>query len=174
MSSSANRSNRSSSAPSTPRSTPSSKPRHSGSAKAKSPFSMRRRPPRPPRPTTWFSAALGSYGSNRRSDRAEHSSAAQCFEHRREMLGGGAVEAFEPVLIEERGERRLAESCLPEDPEERGRRFVGFPLQRRQRGGALGRNTIERVRTRPQPELDEPSPFGRSEHEMGDFVQDDI
>src|SRR6266404_4659773 len=114
MSSSAYRSNRSSSAPSTPRSTPSSKPRHSGSARAKSPFSMARRP-RPPPPTTWFSAALGSYGSNRHSDRAEHSAAAQCFEHRREMLGSGAVEALEPVLIEEGGERRLAESRFPED-----------------------------------------------------------
>src|SRR6266481_6135501 len=164
MSSSANRSNRSSSAPSTPRSTPSSKLRHCGSARAKSPFSTRRRRPRPLRPTTEFSAALGSYGSNRRSDRAEHSSAAQCFEHRREMLGSGAVEAFEPVLIEERGERRLAESRLPDDPEQRGRRFVGFALQRRQRGGALGRNTIERVRARPEAELHKTTPFGRSQH----------
>src|SRR5215831_9978963 len=162
MSSSAPRSSRSSSAPSTPRSTPSFKPRHCGSAKAKSPFSTRRRQPRRPPPTTSFSAALGSSGSNRRSDRAEHSSAAQCFEHRREMLGSGAVEAFEPVLIKKGGERRLAEHRLPDDPEQRGRRFVGFALQRRQDRGALGGNTIERVRTGAQPELDEPSPFRRS------------
>src|ERR1700732_4962082 len=144
MSSSANRSNRSSSAPFTPRSTPSSRPTHSGSARAKSPFSMRRRRPRPPPPTTSFSAALGSYGSNRRSGRAEHSSVQYLWEHRREMRRSGAVEALEPVLIEEGGERRLAESRFPEDPEQRGRRFVGFALRRRQRGGALGRNTIER------------------------------
>jgi len=90
------------------------------------------------------------------------------------MLGSRAVEAFEPVLIEEGGERRLAESRLPDDSEQRGRRFVGFALQRRQRGGALGRSTIERVRTGSEAELHNTAPFGRSQHEMGDFVQDDI
>jgi hypothetical protein len=90
------------------------------------------------------------------------------------MLGSRAVEAFEPVLIEKGSQRRLAESRLPDDPEQRGRRFVGFALQKRQRRGAFGRNTIERVRTRPEAELHKTSPLGRSQREMGDFVQDYI
>jgi len=59
------------------------------------------------------------------------------------MLGSGAVEAFEPVLIEERGERRLAEPRLPNDPEQRGRRLVGLALQHRHSRRTLGRGTIE-------------------------------
>jgi len=34
------------------------------------------------------------------------------------MGGSRTFEAFEPILIEERGERRLAESRLPDDPEQ--------------------------------------------------------
>jgi hypothetical protein len=34
------------------------------------------------------------------------------------MRWRGAVQAFEPVLIEERGERWLAEGRLPDDPEQ--------------------------------------------------------
>jgi len=90
------------------------------------------------------------------------------------MRRSGAVEAFEPVLIEKGGERRLAERRLPDDPQQRGRRFVGFAFQRRQGRGALGRNTIERVRTRSKAEIHKTAPIGRSQHEMGDFVQDDI
>ena len=90
------------------------------------------------------------------------------------MLRSRAVEAFEPVLIEKGSQRRLAESRLPDDPEQRGRRFVGFAFQRRQGRGALGRNTIERVRTRPEAEIHKTAPIRRSQHEMGDFVQDDI
>ena len=90
------------------------------------------------------------------------------------MRGSGAVNAFEPVLIEKGGQRRLAESRLPDDPEQRGRRFVGLALQGRQACSALGRNPIDRVGARSEPELDEPSPLGRSQHKMGNFVQDHI
>jgi hypothetical protein len=34
------------------------------------------------------------------------------------MGGGRAFEPFQPVLIEERGERRLTELRLPDDPEQ--------------------------------------------------------
>jgi len=47
------------------------------------------------------------------------------------MGGGPSVEPFEPILIEERRERRLAERRLPYDPEERGRRLILLPRQRR-------------------------------------------
>ena len=90
------------------------------------------------------------------------------------MARGRAVEAFEPILVEERGERRLSERRLPDDPEQRGRRLIRLALQRRQHRSALGRVTVERVRTGPEPELDEPSPLGRGQREMGDFVQDHV
>jgi hypothetical protein len=45
------------------------------------------------------------------------------------MCRSGAVDTFEPVLIEEGGERRLAESGLPDDPEQRGRCFIGFAVR---------------------------------------------
>ena len=90
------------------------------------------------------------------------------------MSGGRAVEPFEPILIEERGERRLAEFRLPEDPEKRGRRLILLALERRHDRGALGRLAIERVGSRPEPELDEPAPLGRCQREMGDLVQDHV
>ena len=90
------------------------------------------------------------------------------------MSGGRTVEPFEPILIEKRGERRLAERRLPEDPEKRGRRLILLALERRQYRGALGRVAIERVGSRPEPELDEPAPLGRGQREMGDLMQDYI
>jgi hypothetical protein len=40
-----------------------------------------------------------------------------------------SVEPFEPILIEERGERRLTELSLPEDPQQRGRGLVRLAFQ---------------------------------------------
>ena len=57
------------------------------------------------------------------------------------MVCGRSVEPFEPILIEERGECRLPELRLPDDPEQRGRCLV----QWRQNHGALGRLAIECV-----------------------------
>ena len=37
-----------------------------------------------------------------------------------------AIQPFEPVLIEKRGERRLAQFRLPHYAQERGRRLVGL------------------------------------------------
>jgi hypothetical protein len=90
------------------------------------------------------------------------------------MVGGRAVEALEPILVEERGERWLSEGRFPDDPKQRGRRLIRLARQRRQHRSALGRVTVERVRTRPEPELDEPSALRRGQHEMGGFVQDHI
>ena len=39
-------------------------------------------------------------------------------EDRGEMRSGRAIETLKPVLIEERGERGLAESRLPDNPEQ--------------------------------------------------------
>jgi hypothetical protein len=90
------------------------------------------------------------------------------------MVGGPAVEALEPILVEERGQRRLSEGRFPDDPKQRGRRLIRLACQRRQHRSALGRVTVDRVRTGPEPELDEPSALRRGQHEMGGFVQDHI
>jgi hypothetical protein len=69
------------------------------------------------------------------------------------------VEPFEPILIEERGKRRLAECRFPDDAEQRGRRLIFVARQRRQNRGALGLLTIQCVGTRPQPEFNQASPL---------------
>ena len=109
-------------------------------------------------------AAPGSCGKGRRSVGAEQPALPQCFKHCGEMVGGRAVEAFEPVLVEKRGERRLGERRLTEDSEQRGRRLVLLARQRRQDRGTLGSIAIERVGTRSEPEFDEPPPLARGEH----------
>jgi hypothetical protein len=83
-----------------------------------------------------------------------------------------SVKPFEPILIKERGERRLTELSLPDDPQQRGLRLVRLPLQWRQNRSALGRVAIERVGTGPQSKLDQPAPLGRRKSEMGDLVED--
>ncbi|MGH7055835.1 MAG: hypothetical protein ACREFA_18715, partial [Stellaceae bacterium] len=45
----------------------------------------------------------------------DQSAAAQSAERRDKMRSGRAVETFEPVLVEKRGERRLTEFGLPQD-----------------------------------------------------------
>jgi hypothetical protein len=90
------------------------------------------------------------------------------------MSGGRAIEPFEPILIEERSKGGLAKRRLPDDPEQRGRCLVSRTLQWQQNGGALGRVTIECVGARAEPELDQPSPLGRGQYEMGDLVQNYI
>ena len=119
-------------------------------------------------------AVLGSCGKRRLWPDAEQFSAPQCLDCRREVGCSRAVEPFEPVLIEKRGEGRLPECRLPYDPEERGRRLILLPRQRRQNRGALGRVTIECVGARPEPELDEASPLGWGQCEMRDLVQGHI
>src|SRR6516162_2483907 len=156
---------------STLRSTPSSKPKPCVSARARSISSIRRRRPKPLRPTTESSAALGSCGSGRRSLDLEQVALPQCLDHVGEMGSCRSVEPFEPILIEERGERRLTELSLPEDPQQRGRGLVRLALQWRQNRGALGCVTIKCVGTGTQSKLDQPAPLGRGQYEMGDLVQ---
>ena len=90
------------------------------------------------------------------------------------MSGGRAVEPFEPILIEKRGERRLAEGHLPENPEKRGRRLVLLALERRQDRSAFGRVAIDGVRSRPEPKIGEGASPGRGQREMGDLMQNHI
>jgi hypothetical protein len=87
------------------------------------------------------------------------------------MGGGRAAEPFEPILIQKRGESRLAERGLPDDSEERRRGLVRIALQWRQNSGVLRRVAIERVGTGSEPELDEASPLRRGQYEMGGLVQ---
>src|ERR1700751_1105472 len=102
------------------------------------------RPQTPAELMTQCSTVPGSCGSGKPSVRVEQASIAQGPEHRGEMSGSRAVEPFEPILIEKRGERRLAKRCLPKDPEKRCRRLVLLPFERRQNRRALGRVAIER------------------------------
>ena len=88
------------------------------------------------------------------------------------MGSSRTVDAFEPVLIEKRGEGRLPKRRLPDDPEQRSRCLILLAQQRRNHCRTLGSFTIECVRTRPKPKLDQPSPLGRSQHEMGNLVKD--
>jgi hypothetical protein len=83
------------------------------------------------------------------------------------MASGRAVESFEPILIEERGKRRLAEGHLPGDAEQRGGGLVSLAFQWRQNGGALGRVTIEGVGTGSETKLDNAPSLERGQGEMG-------
>src|SRR6516162_9090731 len=166
----ARRSARWSSAPSTPRSMPGSRPRQYGWEEARSSFSTSRRRQRPLPPTTRCSAAPGSYGSGKPSAGVEQPSIPQGRQHRGKMRGCRAVEPFEPILIEKRGERRLAEGHLPENPEKRGRRLVLLALERRQDRSAFGRVAIDGVRSRPEPKIGEGASPGRGQREMGDLI----
>jgi hypothetical protein len=86
------------------------------------------------------------------------------------MARGPSVEPFEPILIEKRGKRRLSQRRLPDNAKQGGLCLIRLALQWRQNRGALGRVTIKRVGTRPKPELDQPPPLGRGQHEMRNFV----
>jgi hypothetical protein len=88
------------------------------------------------------------------------------------MARGRSVEPFEPVLIEERRKRWLAERRFPDNAEQRGHRLVFVALHQRESSSALGRFAIDCVRTGSKPELDEPSSLGRSQCKMGDLMQD--
>ena len=69
----------------------------------------------------------GSSASHGQRDKPERGDLPQ---HRREMRRRRAVEPFEPVLIEERGQRRLAERRFPQNAEQRGGRLLGVALRR--------------------------------------------
>jgi hypothetical protein len=94
--------------------------------------------------------------------------------YRGEMGVGRALKPLEPVLIEERGERRLAEFRLPDDPEQRGCGLIRLARKRGQDDGAQSCITVASVRAGPQPEIDEPPALQWGQHEMSGLVQDDI
>jgi hypothetical protein len=85
-----------------------------------------------------------------------------------------SVEPFEPILIEERGERRLPERRLPDDPEQRGRGLILIARRRQQNCRALGRRTVEGVGPGSKPELDDAAPLRWGQRKMSDLVQDHI
>src|SRR5690348_14249286 len=90
------------------------------------------------------------------------------------MSGRRAVQPFEPVLVEKRGERRLAERRLPQNAEERRFRLIGFALEERRHRSGFGRRPLARVRPGAEPEIDKPPPLRRGKHKMRDLMQDDI
>ncbi len=80
----------------------------------------------------------------------------QCFDHCGEMGRSRAVEPFEPILIEERGKRRLPQRRFPDDPEQRSRRLVRLALQRRR---SAARSAASRSRVSgPGPSPNSTSP----------------
>ena len=66
-------------------------------------------------------------------------------QHRREMRRRRAAEPFEPVLIEERGQRRLAKRRFPQNAEQRGGRLLGVAFRR----DTTGRARPSRARSCP-------------------------
>ena len=87
---------------------------------------------------------------------------------------GRAFEPFQPVLIEEGGQRGLAKLRLPDDPEQRGCRLIPLARQRGENCRSRGRLAVARIRARPEPKIDEPPALARGQHEMRGLVQDDI
>src|SRR5690348_2570634 len=90
------------------------------------------------------------------------------------MPGRRAVQPFEPVLVEKRGERRLPERRLPQNAEERCFRLIGFALEERRHRSGFGRRPLARVRPRAEPEIDKAPSLRRRKHKMRDLVQDHI
>jgi hypothetical protein len=90
------------------------------------------------------------------------------------MARSRSIEPFEPILIEKRRKRRLSQRRLPDNAKQGRLRLIRLALQWRQNRGALGRVTIQRVGTRPKPELNQPPQLGRGQCEMSDLVQDHI
>ena len=86
------------------------------------------------------------------------------------MRSRRAIEAFEPVLIEERGEGRLAELRLPDDAEQRRCRLIPITCQGGENCSARSGITIDGVGAGPEPEIDQPPALGRRQSKMSDLV----
>src|SRR6185312_17120535 len=82
--------------------------------------------------------------------------------------------AFEPVLIEERGEPRLVEFDLPQYAKQRGHCFFGLALDAEDRRGALRAVAITSLRSGAETEIDRVPPPGRGELEMRHLMQQHI
>ena len=96
-------------------------------------------------------------------------------EYRGKMRGGfGPLGAFEPVLIEERGEGRLAELDFPEDTEERCPRFLGLARHTEEKLRRIRRFAVAGFGARAETEIDRVPAFGRCELEMRDLMQQHI
>ncbi len=87
---------------------------------------------------------------------------------------GRAFEPFEPVLIEEGGQRGLAELLLPDDPEQRGCGLILLACERGDDRGARGRFAIASIRAGPEPEIDKPPAPRWGQHEMSGLMQNDV
>src|SRR5579883_2945497 len=91
-------------------------------------------------------------------------------------MGSGSLPpyAFEPVLIEKRGEGGLPEFDLPEDAKERRHGFFPFALKAEKPGGALGRRAIAGLGAGAEAKIDLVSALGSDELKVGRFVQEHI
>jgi hypothetical protein len=88
--------------------------------------------------------------------------------------GAWPVDAFEPILIEERRKARLAELDLPQHAEERGHGFLGFALDAEDSRGALGTVAVAGLGSGAETEIDGMPPFGRGELKMRHLMQQHI
>src|SRR5260221_313607 len=87
---------------------------------------------------------------------------------------GRAVGAFEPVLIEKRGEGGLAELDLPEDAEERGHRLLALALDAEDEHRAIRRVARAGLGSGAETEIDDAAALRRGELEMRHLVQQHI
>src|SRR5262249_14836764 len=88
--------------------------------------------------------------------------------------GTGPLAAFEPILIKEGGEGRLAELDLPEDAEQRGHCLLALAGDSEEALCPVRRRPTTGLRTSAEAEINEAAPFGRGELVVRDFVKEDV
>src|ERR1700736_3974416 len=86
----------------------------------------------------------------------------------------GAPRALEPVLVEEGGERRLAELDFPQDAQQRGHRLLALARQTEYCRRRLGRVALAGLGAGAEAEIDASPARRRRELEMRRLMQQDI
>src|SRR5260370_14924538 len=88
--------------------------------------------------------------------------------------GPRATRTFEPILVEQGGEGGLAEFDLPQDAEQRGKRFLMLAGDAKQAGGAIRRCPIAGFGAGSQTEIDHAAARRGGELAMGDLAEADV
>jgi len=73
-------------------------------------------------------------------------------------MAAGTLASFEPVLIKEGSERRMAKLDLPQDPEERGQRLLTVARGAEEAGRFIGLRAQMRVGAGAEAEINETTP----------------
>src|SRR5258706_15281802 len=88
--------------------------------------------------------------------------------------GPRATRTFEPILVEQGGEGGLAEFDLPQDAEQRGKRFLMLAGDAEQAGDAIRRCPIAGFGAGSQTEIDHAAARRGGKLEMRDLVEEDV